>query len=90
MIDWEKQITDLADACNAGACNVTGLVRGLARVTDTAPNAVFREHPALPVILGHLNFLVGQGPGPDVLNVYAYEKYRQNQQQAQEVEVCAG
>ncbi len=69
----------LAAACNAGACNVRGLLHSLNLAViehgELPTVHPLRDHPALPVIFGHLSFLCGDGIGP---STPALEKFAQH------------
>lgn len=69
-------LTDLADACNNGACNMGGIIRSLGKAIDEVQFGHAQVHPALKVILGQLSFLCGESIGPSTEAYDAYNDWR--------------
>jgi hypothetical protein len=63
----------LAQACDAGACNLSGLARSLPAALDELESWTAASHPAVQVIIGQLAWLCGQAVGP---TTEAYDEYR--------------
>jgi hypothetical protein len=63
----------LAEACNNGACNISGLVRSFPAALDELEPFAASRHPAVQVIIGQLAWLCGQAAGP---TSEAYSDYR--------------
>ena len=63
----------LAQACDAGACNLSGLARSLPAALDELEPWTAASHPAVKVIIGQLAWLCGQAAGP---TAEAYSDYR--------------
>lgn len=55
---------DLASLCWGGACNVLAIAQRFAQATNGLSQPDVRDHPATPIVLGQLSFLVGEGIGP--------------------------
>lgn len=69
-------LTELADACNAGACNTGALIRAFGKAAEEITHGQAREIPAVKVILGHLSYLVGESIGPSSEALQAYEQWK--------------
>jgi len=69
-------LTDLADACNSGACNVYALVQSLAKAAAPLSLGEIHQHPAVKVIIGQISFLLGESLGPTVEALDAYRTWR--------------
>ena len=61
----------LAEGCNNGACNMRGLLHSLnlaaiehGELPSNDTIHPLRDHPAMPVIFGHLSYLCGDHLGP--------------------------
>ena len=65
-------IIKLADACWNGACNVSGLLISLGTACREIDTHEMSKHPAIRCIVGHINFLLGRGIGPEQQDVDAY------------------
>ena len=70
------KLTQLADACNSGACNLGGLLRSLGEAANELPHGQAREHPAIKVILGHLSYLASESIGPTSEALHAYDAWK--------------
>jgi hypothetical protein len=66
----------LAQACDAGACNVGGLARSLPAALDELESWTAASHPAVQVIIGQLAWLCGQAPGPTTESYAEYRAWR--------------
>jgi hypothetical protein len=74
---WKApQMTDLADACNTGACNVRALLKHLGLRISELTFGEERSHPALPVILGQVSYLCNQATGPSFDALENYELWK--------------
>ena len=58
------KLHELALACYNGACNVCGIVNGLAGAVEELTPGTARDSVDLKIILGQLSFLVGESLGP--------------------------
>jgi hypothetical protein len=72
----DKKLVELADGCNNGACNVGGLLRSFSKAIDEMGDLPLREHPALPIILGQLSYLIGESAGPTEFALNNYTDWR--------------
>lgn len=77
------ELDKLAEGCNAGACNVRVLLYSLnaaviqyyeSPVTE-GPWIALKDHPAMPVIFGHLSFLCGDGLGPSSESLERFDQH---------------
>lgn len=59
------KLAKLTEGCNNGASNLSGLILALAEASREIPPQEMAFHPAIRNVLGHMNFLCGQGIGPD-------------------------
>jgi len=73
----------LADACNDGACNVSGLLLSLGEAVEEYVTAgglaaarSLKDEPALKCIIGHIGYLLGESLGPSEEALRAYEESR--------------
>lgn len=71
----KSKLNALAEGCQNGACNPHGIINSLAEAIKDVHFGSLKDHPALPVILGHLNFLCGEGIGPSYEAVERWEKF---------------
>lgn len=55
------KIIELAEACNNGACNPLALLKSLTNLMDERDDI---QNPSVPIILSHIEFLLGNGYGP--------------------------
>lgn len=69
------QLHDLASLCWGGACNVLAIATQLGRAVDGLTQTEVRDHPATPIALGQLSFLVGEGIGPSEQAVARWRAY---------------
>lgn len=58
------QLAALAQGCNNGACNVSGIVLSLADGVIELQAHERNSHPAVKIVVGHLSYLLGEGIGP--------------------------
>lgn len=73
----KPKLNALAEGCQNGACNLYALINSLSEaIKEEEHPGTLRDNPAMPVILGHFNSLVGQGIGPDWEKVEEWEKWR--------------
>ncbi len=70
------KLLELADACCAGACNPSGVIRSLAIAIGELPTSEIKDHPAVKVILGQLTFLCGESIGPSQEAMFEYYNWR--------------
>ncbi len=68
-------INQIAEGCDNGACNQCGLLIDLGKCAQEMGRSI-NEHPALPVILGHLLFLCGDGIGPSTRATEAWQAHK--------------
>ena len=84
----KDKLHDLAHHCNNGACNVQGLLRGLAlalfpdtqalgSIHQECADGKAKDSVALKIILGQLSFLIGESLGPTSEALDAWNKLNQ-------------
>ncbi len=54
----------LALHCHNGACNVRGILGGLAEALDEVNPGTVKDNVDLKVIVGQVSYLLNEGPGP--------------------------
>lgn len=67
MNDHPK-LTELAAACNNGACNLSGILRSLGTAVlagELQPHQ-YQDSLELKIIIGQVSYLLGEGPGPSM------------------------
>lgn len=69
-------MTDLADHCLNGACNVSGIAIALGGCIGEVPSAERRNHPAIKVVVGQLSYLLGESLGPTEEALADYRVWR--------------
>ena len=73
------RLTEIAEACNNGACNSYALIGALAEaVKDLEPWEV-QKHPVVKVVLGQLTWLSKESIGPSAEALTAYRQWRKEE-----------
>lgn len=76
------KLTQLAEGCVHGACNVGALLICLGEDLREIPFAERGKHPAVKYIVGHVSYLLGESLGPTTKAVQDYEEWRFYQTEA--------
>lgn len=67
------KLTELAAACDNGACNVYAILRSLGEALDETTPSKIRDDARIKIIIGQVSFLIGESLGP---SESAYAQYR--------------
>jgi hypothetical protein len=70
------KLDDLADACWNGACNTGALLRSLGEAAHELDFGQATKHPAVPIILGQLSYLIGESAGPSEKAIDIWKQYK--------------
>ena len=67
-----SKLTELAHACNNGACNIVGILRSLGEAVPEIPAGAARDSIESKIIVGQVSYLLGESAGPTSETIEAY------------------